>query len=93
MACCYSLFYFFYRLLVCLLFQLQPVFVNCVGDLFENQVVLFDAILKSGRYANQVWDHVSDTQMYQNRTSMRLDDSGDSTVTTAVIGSVKWHVT
>ncbi|XP_078372315.1 exocyst complex component 8-like [Oculina patagonica] len=33
--------------------QLQPVFVNCIGDLFENQVVLFEAILKSGRYANQ----------------------------------------
>ncbi|KAJ7354793.1 Exocyst complex component 8 [Desmophyllum pertusum] len=33
--------------------QLQPVFMNCIGDLFENQVVLFEAILKSGRYANQ----------------------------------------
>lgn len=35
-------------------FQLQPVFVDCIGDLFENQVVLFEAILKSGRYVNQV---------------------------------------
>ncbi|XP_020606527.1 exocyst complex component 8-like isoform X2 [Orbicella faveolata] len=34
--------------------QLQPVFVDCIGDLFENQVVLFEAILKSGRYVNQV---------------------------------------
>lgn len=33
--------------------QLQPVFVDCIGDLFENQVVLFEAILKSGRYVNQ----------------------------------------
>ena len=35
-------------------FQLQPVFVDCISDLFENQVVLFEAILKSGRYVNQV---------------------------------------
>ncbi|XP_022793025.1 exocyst complex component 8-like [Stylophora pistillata] len=33
--------------------QLQPWFVDCIGDLFENQVVLFEAILKSGRYASQ----------------------------------------
>lgn len=35
-------------------FQLQPVFVDCIADLFENQVVLFEAILKSGRYVSQV---------------------------------------
>ena len=35
--------------------QLQQVFVNCIGDLFENQVVLFEGILKSGRYISQVW--------------------------------------
>lgn len=35
-------------------FQLQRVFVDCIADLFENQVVLFEAILKSGRYVNQV---------------------------------------
>ena len=34
--------------------QLQQVFVNCIGDLFENQVVLFEGILKSGRYISQV---------------------------------------
>ncbi|XP_073246335.1 exocyst complex component 8-like [Porites lutea] len=33
--------------------QLQQVFVNCIGDLFENQVVLFEGILKSGRYISQ----------------------------------------
>lgn len=46
-----------YNLLSLFNFQLQPVFVNCIGDLFENQVVLFEGILKSGRYAAQVWDH------------------------------------
>ena len=35
--------------------QLQQVFVNCIGDLFENQVALFEGILKSGRYISQVW--------------------------------------
>lgn len=39
-------------------FQLQPVFVDCIGDLFENQVVLFEAILKSGRYVNQVCSRI-----------------------------------
>ncbi|XP_068699488.1 exocyst complex component 8-like isoform X2 [Montipora foliosa] len=33
--------------------QLQQTFVNCIADLFENQVVLFEGILKSGRYSNQ----------------------------------------
>ena len=28
--------------------------MNAIGDLFQNQVVQFDGILKAGRYSNQV---------------------------------------
>ena len=34
--------------------KLQDTFVSCIADLFENQVVLFEGTLKSGRYANEV---------------------------------------
>lgn len=45
--------YFFFNVTFFII-QLQQVFVNCIGDLFENQVVLFEGILKSGRYISQV---------------------------------------
>ena len=34
--------------------KLQDTFVSCIADLFENQVVQFDGILKSGCYAKEV---------------------------------------
>ena len=34
--------------------KLQDTFVSCIADLIENQVVQFDGILKSGRYAEEV---------------------------------------
>lgn len=33
--------------------KLQDTFVSCIADLFENQVVQFDGILKSGCYAEE----------------------------------------
>lgn len=50
----FTLLYFFFNVTFFII-QLQQVFVNCIGDLFENQVVLFEGILKSGRYISQVW--------------------------------------
>ena len=34
--------------------KLQDTFVSCIADLFENQVVQFDGILKSGCYSEEV---------------------------------------